>query len=74
MRIGFVVAAHSSLSQLLQFDININTMILCGGNNIHYTMLYYAIPKYGFLDHLMIALCKSQLRAEHIMEYMYAPN
>ena len=37
--IGIVVAAHSSLSQLLQFGININTMILCAGNNMHYTML-----------------------------------
>ena len=42
--IGIVVAAHSSLSQLFQFGINMNTMILCAGNNIHYTMQYYAIP------------------------------
>ena len=42
--IGIVVAAHSSLSQLFQFDINMNTMILCAGDNIHYTMLYYTIP------------------------------
>ena len=42
--IYIVVAAHSSLSQLFQFGINMNTMILCAGNNIHYTMLYHAIP------------------------------
>ena len=34
--IGIVVAAHSSLSQLFQFGINMNTMILSAGNNIHY--------------------------------------
>ena len=29
--IGIVVAAHSSLSQLFQFGISMNTMILCAG-------------------------------------------
>ena len=42
--IGIVVAAYSSLLQLFQFGINMNTMIICASNNIHFSVLYYAIP------------------------------
>ena len=43
--IGFVVVANSSLSQLFQIGIKVDTMILSAGNNIHYTMQYFSVPK-----------------------------